>query len=301
LADHRYFQFMNVHHLELFYYVARHGGISEAVRNIPYGIQQPAVSGQVAQLEEFLGVTLFHRRPFSLTPPGEKLYRLIEPFFTGLEKMSSELQGGAAHQLRIGSSDIILRDHLPAVLQAARRKFPKLRFTLRSNFQPQLEAMLQRQEIDLLITVTDQKPPAGLQSVVLLKLPLILVVPKESKLSRAEELWARDKIEDPLICLPATEVICKNFQQGLGRLGVDWFPRVEINSTDSIEAYVAGGFGIGLSVAVPKAKMSPKVRPLELPGFAPVLVAALWRGKPSPPLRALLDEMQAAALRLQED
>src|SRR5438132_4306060 len=26
---------MNIHHLELFYYVARHGGISEAVRNIP--------------------------------------------------------------------------------------------------------------------------------------------------------------------------------------------------------------------------------------------------------------------------
>ena len=42
---------MNVHHLELFYYVARYGGIMPAVRNIPYGIQQPAVSGQVVQLE----------------------------------------------------------------------------------------------------------------------------------------------------------------------------------------------------------------------------------------------------------
>ena len=52
---------MNIHHLELFYYVAKHGGISEAVRNMPYGIQQPAISGQVIQLEEFLGVTLFHR------------------------------------------------------------------------------------------------------------------------------------------------------------------------------------------------------------------------------------------------
>lgn len=63
---------MNVHHLELFYYVAKHGGIMPAVRNIPYGIQQPAVSAQVAQLEEFLGVTLFQRRPFALTPAGEK-------------------------------------------------------------------------------------------------------------------------------------------------------------------------------------------------------------------------------------
>ncbi len=291
---------MNVHHLELFYYVARHGGISEAVRNIPYGIQQPAVSGQVAQLEEYLGVTLFQRRPFSLTPPGEKLYRFIEPFFGGLEGMAEALQGGAARQLRIGSAEVILRDHLPAVLQAARRKFPKLRFTLRSDFQPELEAMLQRQEIDLVIALTDKKPPAGFNSVILLKLPLILVVPKESALTRAEELWGRDKIEEPLICLPATEIICKSFQQDLSRLGVDWFPRIEINSTDSIEAYVAGGFGIGLTVAAPKARMSPKVRALELPGFAPVLLAALWRGKPTPPLRALLDEMQAAARRLQD-
>ena len=41
---------MNIHHLELFYYFAKHGGISEAVRNMPYGIQQPAISGQVIQL-----------------------------------------------------------------------------------------------------------------------------------------------------------------------------------------------------------------------------------------------------------
>ena len=83
---------MNIHHLELFYYVARHGGITEAVRNIPYGIQQPAVSGQVAQLEEFLGVTLFHRRPFALTPGGERLYQFVCPFFSGLDAMAAELQ-----------------------------------------------------------------------------------------------------------------------------------------------------------------------------------------------------------------
>jgi len=40
---------MNIHHLELFYYVAKHGGIAAAVRKMPYGIQQPAVSGQIAR------------------------------------------------------------------------------------------------------------------------------------------------------------------------------------------------------------------------------------------------------------
>lgn len=61
---------MNIHHLELFYYVATHGGISEAVRHMPYGIQQPAVSSQILQLEDDLGVKLFNRRPFQLTEAG---------------------------------------------------------------------------------------------------------------------------------------------------------------------------------------------------------------------------------------
>src|SRR3974390_1742264 len=168
---------MNVHHLELFYYVARHGGIAEAVRNIPYGIQQPAVSSQIANLEEFLGVTLFHRRPFTLTATGEKLYRFIEPFFSGLDPLAAELQGGTTHQIRIGSSDVVLRDHLPEMLMAVRKKFPALKVSLCEGYQPELETMLQRQEIDLAVTLTDKKPPSGTHSVVLLELPLILMVP----------------------------------------------------------------------------------------------------------------------------
>ena len=89
-----------------------------------------------------------------------------------------------------------------------------------------------------------------------------------------------------------------NFRQGLNRLKIDWFPSIEINSLDTIETYVADGFGVGLSVSIPKTKMSPKVRSLALKGFAPVVLGVLWRGKPSPPLRTLLDELQATARRL---
>ena len=96
---------MNVHHLELFYYVAKHGGISEAVRNMPYGIQQPAISGQVIQLEEFLGVTLFQRRPFALTGPGQELYDFIKPFFSNLTPMAEKLRGGVSQHLRIAASE----------------------------------------------------------------------------------------------------------------------------------------------------------------------------------------------------
>jgi DNA-binding transcriptional LysR family regulator len=291
---------MNIHHLELFYYVARHGGITEAVRNIPYGIQQPAVSGQVAQLEEFLGVTLFQRRPFALTPAGEKLYHFVHPFFSNLETMAAELQGGKARQIRIGASTLVLRDHLPALFRSVRQRFPNLKVTLREGYQAELEGMLQKEELDVAVTVIEKKSAPGIHSVALAEVPLALLVEKSSAITSADQLWQQDRIDQPLICLPGVEAICKHFQQGLLRAGVDWFSSIEVSSLDLIETYVANGFGIGLSVLAPKAKLSLNIRALPLPGFAPVVVGALWRGRPSALLQAFLAEMQVHAKRLDE-
>lgn len=289
---------MNVHHLELFYYVARYGGIMEAVRNIPYGIQQPAVSAQVAQLEEFLGVTLFQRRPFVLSPQGEKLYEFIRPFFSGLDKMAEELQGGEPRHVRIGASLIILRDHVPELVQGVRRKFPHLKISLREGYPAQLESLLLKDEVDLVFTLIEKKSVPGINSQVLVELPPVLLVEKNSKITSAEQLWKRDKIDDVLICLPSGESITKNFLQKLGSLGVEWFPGIEASSIDLVETYVARGLGIGVGVAVPKKQLHANVQALPLEGFPPAVIGALWRGKTSPLLQSFLADARLRAKAL---
>jgi DNA-binding transcriptional LysR family regulator len=280
---------MNVHHLELFYYVAKHGGIMPAVRNIPYGIQQPAVSAQVGQLEEYLGVTLFQRRPFALTPAGEKLYAFAQPFFSNLDRMAADLQGGRARYFRVGASTIVLRDHMPQLLAGVCKQFPGLKMLLREGYPAQLEAQLANDDIDLVLTMIEGTAPPGLQCEVMLELPMVLLVEKSSRLRKAEELWALDKISEPLICLPGHELMTKNFQARLGELGVEWFPSIEASSADLVEGYVAGGLGIGLSVNVPGKPLHKDVRALALKGFPTARIGALWRGKNTPLLDAFLD------------
>ncbi len=289
---------MNIHHLELFYYVARYGGISEGVRNIPYGLQQPAMSGQIIQLEESLGLTLFQRRPFALTPPGEELFRFIKPFFDNLQPMADKLRGGVSQHIRIGASEVVLRDYLPGLLQAMQKKFPKLKLTLREGYQPQLEAWLVKQEIDVAMTLLDGKPPSGANPIALFKLPLVLVVARNSKIKSAQELWERDRIEETLISLPTNESIYKSFQQGLAKRRVDWFTGIEVSTVDLVETYVANGYGIGLSVALPRAKHRPQIRLLPLDDFSPVTFGVLWQGKLSPITQAFLTTVQQAAQAL---
>jgi DNA-binding transcriptional LysR family regulator len=89
---------INIHHLELFYHVVKHRGITAATRKMPYGIQQPAISGQLSQLEKTLGTKLFHRRPFGLTSGGARLFAEIEPFFSGLRDLPHQVRGHATQR-----------------------------------------------------------------------------------------------------------------------------------------------------------------------------------------------------------
>ena len=115
---------MNIHHLELFYFVAKYEGITAAVRKMPYGIQQPAVSGQILQLERDLGVKLFNRRPFALTPAGNELYDFLYPFFSRLGDMEACLKGEESRHLRIAASASAIRNHFPDLLGEMRTEKP---------------------------------------------------------------------------------------------------------------------------------------------------------------------------------
>ena len=288
---------MNIHHLELFYYVAKHGGISRAVRNMPYGIQQPAVSSQILLLEEDLGVKLFERTPFKLTGEGEELYAFAQPFFENLASMSVRLRKKSAPHLRIAASELVLRDYLPAVVEQVRQQVPKLNLVLRSGFQLEMEKWLMEREVDLAITPLDRKPPGRIRCARLMRLPLVLLVHKKAKIKSAAELWTRGEIAEPLICLPQTEGMTQLFRRGLRERQVDWPQSIEASSMDLVTRYVANGYGIGLSVNAAEVVRHPSVRVLPLQDFESLEIAALWCGEPSPLVRAVVDEAQRYVAR----
>jgi DNA-binding transcriptional LysR family regulator len=292
---------MNIHHLELFYYVARHGGIMEAVRNMPYGIQQPAMSGQILQLEAELGVKLFQRRPFELTPHGQELYAFVRPFFGSVDQVGERLRGGVAQTLRLAAPVMALRDHLPAVLQDLRKRFPKLKLTLRAGQQPQVWSWLERHELDLAITLLEEKSPPGLHQVPLLDLPVVFLVPAKSKYRSADDILAAvagGNPTEPLITLTPGELAPRRLRELLGERGLDWPPDIEVTDLELIDVYVRRGFGIGLTLDVPGKSFPKEVRKVVIPQIAPLRLGAAWHGTPTAIMKELLTALrgQVAAI-----
>jgi DNA-binding transcriptional LysR family regulator len=283
---------VNIHHLELFYYVARSGGISRAVQRMPYGIQQPALSSQILLLEEDVGTKLFERSPFRLTPEGEELYAFVRPFFENLDAVEARLRKESVPSIRIGASEFVLREHLPAVIERLRAQHPQIHLSLRSGYDPELLAWVLDRQIDLALTAMETRPQPVIRCLRLMRLPLVLLVSRRSKIKSATELWAHKLVKEPLISLPSFEPITRVFQKGLQRLKVEWPTAIEASSMDMVTWYVANGDGIGLSVQFALAEKPAGVRVLPLEGFAPLEVAAFWRGAPTPLIRAIIEEGQ---------
>jgi len=291
---------MNPHQLELFYHVAKFKGVSRAARQMPYGIQQPSVSAQVNALERDLGVTLYERRPFKLTPAGEELFQFVEPFFGRIAEVREKLQGAA--RIRIGASPIVFRDYLSPVIESIRRQFPGLNMILRALNQPELIDSLEQDELDVVISLIPDNLSPSVRAVEIIALPLVLLTLKASKIKSATALWGSGRIQEPLISLGPNELICQRFQQMLTKIGVSWLPKIEMDSLDLIEKYVEAGYGLGLSVRLPEKKLSSKIRAIELPDLPPVKLGVLYRGESSPEYkvrRTFLEEVRKQAARFQ--
>ena len=285
---------MNVHHLELFYYVARYGGITAAVRKMPYGIQQPAVSGQMLQLERELGVTLFSRRPFALTSEGEALFAYTEPFFSRMDDVESELRGEAGARLRVAASSLVLGNHLPKIFEALREKVPGLRLSLRTLGEGPVEELLLGQEVDVALGVMKGTPPGGVKLVPLLKLPVVVLVPESLGVKSFGKLVDDGEVSHPLVAPAASEVLVQLFQKHLGGLGIRWETHVEVSSLEMVESYVAAGFGLGLSVKVPGVKLPEGVVALGVKGCPPLELGLMTTGKVKPVAKEFTELVKAA-------
>jgi DNA-binding transcriptional LysR family regulator len=285
---------MNVHQLELFFHVVANQGVSPAARALDR--EQPTLSKQINELEDSLGAKLYHRRPFRLTEKGEILFRGISPFFRSLPRLEQQVKGGDS--IRIGASPVFLTDHLPAVEKEVRKTFPHLHLVLRQDNQPQLLQDIERGELDLAMTLLPRELPRKVFATPLYHLPLILLAPKKARFPSPAELWKRSEIDQSLICLAAGEMICREFQQTLGRMGIAWRPRLEVGSLHLVAHYVRAGYGLGLSVRIPGVSLPSGLRAISLPDFPAIPLGLLWRDNEDKLVRAFRQGVEARAARL---
>lgn len=125
---------LDLHKLEIFYWVAEHKSFSQAAELL--SLRQPTISAHVQELEEAVGGKLLYRMPgkISLTPLGLMLFERAKNLLAFKRETVAAVEqfhGTLSGELWVGGSSIPGEYLLPQKLGEFIKKFPKVKPILR--------------------------------------------------------------------------------------------------------------------------------------------------------------------------
>jgi LysR family transcriptional regulator, low CO2-responsive transcriptional regulator len=124
---------LNLHQLATFQIVAKHCSYVRAAEELHFS--QPAVSAQIRQLEETLGVKLFDQigRKTHLTYAGEELYLYSQKIFAVIEETlqtMEALRSPHSGRLSVGADTTVGTYVIPGLLGKFHQIYPEVEITL---------------------------------------------------------------------------------------------------------------------------------------------------------------------------
>lgn len=145
---------LNLHQLATFQVVAKHCSYVRAAEELHFS--QPAVSAQIRQLEETLGVKLFDQigRKTHLTQAGEELYRYSQRIFSVIEETWETMEAlRSPHygRLSVGADTTVGTYVIPDLLGKFHRSYPEVEITLEVVNRSTLVDALLNNRVDLAV------------------------------------------------------------------------------------------------------------------------------------------------------
>jgi DNA-binding transcriptional LysR family regulator len=242
---------INLHHLELFYYVAEAEGISNAVKVIPYSIQQPAISQQVVSLEKHLGVKLFERRPFELTDAGRVLLAVMAPFMEKLATIEDELQDLQRQRLRIGCASLIADHYIPQLLPSLMEQHPNLMPVIKEIEGRSPYRELMSGELDVVISSEPIPRSKKLFYEPLISIPYVIVVKKDSELQETFT-WSETCLDSMRwVALQEDSHSMQILRQEMKKYGCAPVYGALTNTMSTALKYIKMGLGAGFMIRPP--------------------------------------------------
>jgi molybdate transport repressor ModE-like protein len=233
--------------LRIFEAVARHGSISRAADEL--GLTQPAVSMQIKQMEDQLGLVVVEQvgKKFTLTDAGHELCfhacRISKQTAELLASMEQfrELERGVLRVAVVSTANYFL----PAFIAAFSNEHPGVRISLKVANREAVLAAVSSNEAEL--AILGHTPERGdLVAQFFLDNPLVVIAPPDHPLVSKDRINLC-QIEDEIMIVrergSGTRAAMERF---FLESGISYQPGCEMNTNEAVKQAVQAGLGIGV-------------------------------------------------------
>lgn len=238
---------ITIRQLEIFIAVAKAESYTKAAQEIH--LTQPAVSMQVKQLEDQLGVALFERlgRSIYLTEAGNEVYHYARTILSQLDEMGSVLdniKGLDQGMLRI-SVATTANYFAPILFSIFNKRFPGLTVSLDITNRQALLKQLGENEVDLVIM---GQPPKDhdLEAEAFMKNPLVVIAPPDHPLAKQTKISLEVLANEKFLVRERGSGTRGAMERFFKKHQLHLHTGMEVSSLEAIKQSVAAGLGLGV-------------------------------------------------------
>ena len=260
------FSHVNLKLLRTFFLVNKHASFRLAAEK---SFRSPsAISAQIRQLEEQLGVALFHRttRSVRLTDEGQQLMeftlRANREIEEGLRKIreSADIRRG---RVALSCSPTIAETRLAVVLAAFEKEYPGIEVYVREITSAALFESVRKREVDFGIGPRIDTEEFEFETI--LEDPLYALVPRKYAVATRETITLAALTKMPLLVLNSATALRSMIEATMLERHLSFTTKYEFTQAQTLISMAEAGLGAAIlpRVALP-ARMSASVRTLRI-------------------------------------
>lgn len=262
---------INLHQLATFQVVAKHCSYVRAAEELHFS--QPAVSAQIRQLEEAMGVKLFDKigRRTHLTQAGEELYLYSQKIFSLIDETLETMDALASPysgRLSVGADTTVGTYVIPNLLGKFRQVYPNVDITLEVINPTPLVEELVNNRIDMAI-MSKIPPDVPVFSAPFAHNELVLVAPPTHRLAGCVKVPFADLAREHFLLREMGSGTRSALENAFREAGYPLQVNMQVGNNSAIKQGVAAGLGIALisRVALDMELETNRLVMLDVEGF----------------------------------
>ncbi|ORE96313.1 putative transcriptional regulator of protochatechuate degradation (LysR family) protein [Stappia sp. 22II-S9-Z10] len=296
---------MEIKQLRYFKRVADAGSVSRAAAAL--SVAQPAVSRQIANLEEALGTPLFFRngRGVKLTEAGKQLYAHTSEILEAVRHAEQNVRdtvGVAKGTLLIGSTPTVIRYLAPPLLRRVAKTHPELDLEFTEGFSGYVNEWLSNGLLDVAI-LHDATRTQHFLTEPLLREELVFAVADGTAERTTAPITLTDAANHGLVLPRRSHGLRLMVERAAAQARLTLVVRSEVDSIEAIKSMVREDHA---ATILPRGAVTPEdglmVRPISEPMLWRTLILATSSQRPvSQTTRAVIQELKAVVRELADE
>lgn len=239
---------LNLRHLEALSAVSASRNFTRAAETLH--LSQPALTVQIRQLEEALGVKLLDRntRSVKLTRIGEQITPMIRRLLREIEAVvtnAQELASGQRGVVSVAALPSVCSTVLPRIIADFRAQYPGISVLLRDGVAQRVMEKVKSGEADLAVGSLTEADPA-LEAIPLFADDLRVVFPAHSPLERKHTVRLKDLIGYPLIVMDQHTSLRTQVNRAFESIGHFLTPAYEVTYMSTAVGLAKAGLGVAI-------------------------------------------------------